>query len=268
MTQKIMKTADLISSYLNNEMTPEQERRFLLSVAASDSLRLSLKSHFMLDRIVVTQALDARVPDRLRENILSQAAASVAGTPPVQHAQPEPAVHPPSRLGRLFGRGALLALLVTGGYAAGYLTHPGEGAASIPQQPNVTPIVRPADAAGGNGSEQTNVAPSIESRSERVAEQPALTGNAVQRNASLNHTHPGGTPRRESAATVPVGSIVVPSQTVPTSTEAQGTGSDGDAAIPQTEQGRPSTVTVITTVTKPGASEQPKQPQTEGGTTP
>lgn len=264
-----MKTADLISSYLNNEMTPEQERRFLLSVAASDSLRLSLKSHFMLDRIVVTQALDAHVPDRVRENILAQAAASVAGgSPAVHHAQAEPTVHAPSRLGTLFGRGALLALLVTGGYAAGYMTHPGEGSVPARQQ-SVAPIVRPADAVGADASAPMT-APSIEPRTTTVAAQsPAvITGDGASRSVASNRTSASNVARRENGATVPA-AVAPPSQTVPSNPQEQHTVSSGDAPVqPAGEQVRPPTVTVITTVTKPGASEHPKQPDTEDATTP
>ena len=56
-----MNTADLITSFFNNEMSPDQERQFLLSVASSDSLRLGLKSHVMLDKILQEQSNQSRV---------------------------------------------------------------------------------------------------------------------------------------------------------------------------------------------------------------
>jgi len=128
-----MKTADLITSYLSNEMNPEQERQFLLSVAASDSLRLALKSHVMLDKIVTNQIQHAHVPETVRSAIFTQMNASMAGAAPfggAAAAAEADAVGGMSQLGRLFngatgrfGRGALVALLTIGGYAAGYLTH-------------------------------------------------------------------------------------------------------------------------------------------------
>ncbi len=72
-----MNTADLISSYLNNEMTPDQERQFLLSVAASDQLRLALKSHVMLDRVILRQAQDTHVPHGIRSAILAEASTAL-----------------------------------------------------------------------------------------------------------------------------------------------------------------------------------------------
>jgi hypothetical protein len=79
----MMATADLITDFLGNEMSPERERQFLLSVAASDALRLELKSHLMVDRILVDRVQTARVPETVRSTIF--AAAGVA----TGHAAPE-----------------------------------------------------------------------------------------------------------------------------------------------------------------------------------
>lgn len=73
-----MNTADLITSFFNNEMSPDQERQFLLSVASSDSMRLGLKSHVMLDKILQEQSNQSRVPVEVRMNILKQAAVVAA----------------------------------------------------------------------------------------------------------------------------------------------------------------------------------------------
>ncbi len=117
-----MKTADLITSYVNNEMTPEQERQFLLSVAASDSLRLSLKSHFMLDRIVSTQAQGIHVPEHIRTSILAQATAATGGTFSERNPGNGAITGRMPRLGRMFGRGTLMGLILASGFAAGYFT--------------------------------------------------------------------------------------------------------------------------------------------------
>src|SRR5688500_6017425 len=77
----MMATADLITAYLSNEMSPERERQFLLSVAASDSLRLELKSHLMLDRMMGQRVQSARVPDAVRMAIFAQAGIATATAP-------------------------------------------------------------------------------------------------------------------------------------------------------------------------------------------
>lgn len=69
-----MNTADLITSFFNNEMSPEQERQFLVSVASSDSLRLGLKSHVMLDKILQDQSASSRVSPETRGTIMREAA--------------------------------------------------------------------------------------------------------------------------------------------------------------------------------------------------
>lgn len=121
-----MKTADLITSFLSNEMTADQERQFLLSVAASDSMRLSLKSHVMLDRIAANQLQRAEVPVSVREAIFAQMSASMAEPAPSTPAAERP-MHRPGAQGtrgflRKFGSQAVVMALTAGGFVAGYLT--------------------------------------------------------------------------------------------------------------------------------------------------
>lgn len=73
-----MNTADLITAFFNNEMSPDQERQFLVSVASSDSLRLGLKSHVMLDKILNEQSDITRVSSDVRTNIMREAAVVAA----------------------------------------------------------------------------------------------------------------------------------------------------------------------------------------------
>jgi|GEM_PF-3054897 len=126
-----MKTADLITSFLENELTPEQERQFLLSVAASDSLRLSLKSHVMLDRISADQLHRAHVPVGVREAIFAQAAVAVAEFPLPGESARAPVPDMKGTGGRFaggllrkYGSHALTVLLTAGSFVAGYLVHP------------------------------------------------------------------------------------------------------------------------------------------------
>jgi hypothetical protein len=123
-----MNTGDLITSFLNNEMNPAQEREFLLSVAASDTQRLALKSHVMLDRVLSQQVQRASVPDSVRGVIFSAAAASLAEPLPApQAASKTPAAEGgfASRL-RAFATRAAMPMVATmmtvAGFAAGYYT--------------------------------------------------------------------------------------------------------------------------------------------------
>src|SRR6188768_2079197 len=77
----MMATADLITAFLSNEMSPDRERQFLLSVAASDSLRLELKSHLMIDRMMGERVQSAHVPDAVRMTIFAQAGIATATAP-------------------------------------------------------------------------------------------------------------------------------------------------------------------------------------------
>ncbi|MCE2502819.1 MAG: hypothetical protein J4G05_01990 [Chlorobi bacterium] len=82
-----MNTADLITSFFNNEMSPDQERQFLLSVASSDSLRLGLKSHVMLDKILNEQADKTRVSSGVRTSVMKEAALVTAAVGSVTAAE-------------------------------------------------------------------------------------------------------------------------------------------------------------------------------------
>lgn len=194
-----MKTADLITSYLNNEMTPEQERQFLLSVAASDSLRLSLKSHVMLDKIVTNQIQRAHVPESVRESIFTEMRSSVGGSAPVGAAAASGAEVAEtagfSAVGRLlnnaawrFGRGALVGLLVVGGFAAGYLTRseivpaatpatvsaPVEDRAvsGVPAAPTPAPVVESPSSSQEEGAAIAPANTDAEREADRVNAQP------------------------------------------------------------------------------------------------
>lgn len=76
-----MNSADIITSFFNNELSPDQEREFLLTVAASDSMRLGLKSHVMLDKILQEENQEMLVSPGVRRSIMREAAvvAAVAG---------------------------------------------------------------------------------------------------------------------------------------------------------------------------------------------
>ena len=128
-----MATADLITAFLSNEMSPEAERQFLVSVAASDALRLELKSHLMVDRILGERVQRAHVPDGVRAAIFAQAgistvmAASADAAPHTAEPAPTPAVdRAPAPRGSFFSRFAgrvtivaAAAALFSSGYYVG-----------------------------------------------------------------------------------------------------------------------------------------------------
>ena len=132
-----MNTADLITSFFNNEMSPDQERQFLLSVASSDSLRLGLKSHVMLDKILNEQAGKARISSGVRANVMKEAAlvAAAAGSFATEEAlaQKESVVKSSvadtksqSTIARRvphWASGALVMLLSVGSFFVGYYSN-------------------------------------------------------------------------------------------------------------------------------------------------
>lgn len=222
-----MATADLITSFLNNEMSPEQERGFLLTVASSDTLRLELKSHVMLDRIFVAQSERAEVPEAIRGMIFAQAGVSISGSIPQTAPRPTGAVEAGRRLSRAFMsrfvRGGMFLLVASTGFAAGYFsgsesdpTPARNPSAVAPAQPAPSvDIVRPSAEAESVSSTEMNTSPVVESpsvsretgRSEGVERRAAVRTNLE----SPLRTNPSASERR-SAAT---GSVSQPAAGAP-----------------------------------------------------
>ncbi|MBS1911475.1 MAG: hypothetical protein JST22_05780 [Bacteroidetes bacterium] len=240
-----MKTADLITSYLNNEMSPDQERQFLISVASSDSLRLALKSHVMLDRIIIGQVQHTHVPEAVRSTIFANASAAVAGVSPkpvpaspsasAPSAEPYPA--PASPFTRFFGRGVLMTLLIGGGFTAGYMLHPADApvsAASVqsvgytmPQNSLVLPSAPQVATRQVSVPQQADVA--VGDRS--VSDQP--TNDRV---SMVEHRHAGTTIRhstvtRDSAHKTSTSTPAVAAPANPASTAVQPSHTSNDAQV-------------------------------------
>lgn len=206
-----MNTADLITSFFNNELNPEQERQFLLTVAASDSMRLGLKSHVMLDRILADRAKEIHVPDSVRNVIFAEAGAMFAGTtsaPP-----PSESPIPQSGSGRFrwglrggpvrnIGTGLLAVTLALVGFGAGYVTHfeldssrvPEPSAVLVPNAPqdqrSIVPAPQPASVAVNptqsavydlNGAKSATAEQPVESSGSRVAQQSSQPSVAAVR---------------------------------------------------------------------------------------
>lgn len=138
-----MNTADIITSFFNNELTAEQERQFLLSVAASDSMRLGLKSHVMLDKILADNASDLHITDSVRNTIFAEAEAVLASTGTSSGANTLGGSKSAGSWWQAM-RGAFSAKMATGGMAValagfglGYATHSqfaDQSVASLPVQ--------------------------------------------------------------------------------------------------------------------------------------
>jgi len=145
-----MNTADLITSFFNNELNPEQERQFLLTVAASDSMRLGLKSHVMLDRILAERAKEVHVPDSVRNVIFAEAGAMLAGT--ASTAPSDESASTPRQGPRRFkggsariGAGLLAVTLALVGFGAGYMTHSELEVQRVPEPSSVLVPHAPQD---------------------------------------------------------------------------------------------------------------------------
>ncbi|MDB5035265.1 MAG: hypothetical protein JWQ98_2506 [Chlorobi bacterium] len=195
-----MKTGDLITSYLSNEMNPEQERQFLLSVAASDSLRLALKSHVMLDRIVTRQTQQVNVPSALRENIFAQMSASM-GTPAGGAAS---AIKSPGILSR-FSRGAMMALLTVSGFAAGYFIHPQAASNQSASGAARQPAVRQMDGGGLPSDSPAPIQGSVTTQSpSKSAAEPSTQPETASRTASSQQIASAPVERSHSVGSVGV----------------------------------------------------------------
>lgn len=170
-----MATADLITAFLGNEMSPEAERQFLLSVAASDALRLELKSHLMLDRMMGERARRAHVPDAVRMAIFAQAGvAATAAAPSAQSAPIDRAPAPrPGFFSRLSGRVTLAAAALAFfgvGYAAGTGADDETRAAQSPPSAVVAPMTQsPVERRVAPSPAPTNAASSDVMAAEEVA---------------------------------------------------------------------------------------------------
>ena len=153
-----MATADQITAFLSNEMSPERERQFLLAVAASDSLRLELKSQLLLDRMMGQRVHSARVPDTVRSVIFAHAGIADVSTPGAsspsagQSASMAQAARP-GFFSRFIGRATLFITTVAvfgAGYAvgtddAGDLNHhEGQRPVSAPTVSNRDAVIEPA----------------------------------------------------------------------------------------------------------------------------
>lgn len=215
-----MATADLITAFLSNEMSPDRERQFLLSVAASDALRLELKSHLMLDRMMGERAQNARVPDAVRMAIFAQAGIATASAPSADaatHASNagRAAMHATGFFSRLAGRMTLFAatLAVFGaGYATGVGTEDVPTSATKSGSAVTSPVNGGLTAPGtvdaavdGNGSAANGVDTRTTSRANGSAPAQGRSIDPSNATTAPGQTLDAGSPRvSSSAATAPM----------------------------------------------------------------
>ena len=67
-----MNNFDRVYSFFNNEMTLDQEREFLISVASKDSLRREIKSQVLLDCILQNYLINTNIDEQVRSNIFNK----------------------------------------------------------------------------------------------------------------------------------------------------------------------------------------------------
>jgi hypothetical protein len=273
-----MNTADLITAFLSNEMNPAQEREFLLSVAASDSQRLALKSHVMLDRVLAQQVQRASVPDSVRGVIFSAAAASLAeplpasqGTAKSLSAQSGFA----ARLRAFATRTALpmvATMLTLAGFAAGYYTssesvtnrESGEISVAVPAA-SATPRVidpAPATAAPLQSPMQHDVEAAVQKEAtpavQRVSHPAELKANATHPVASSpSHTHVSSSAARTPSTSAPsVANSTQPGSSTTTDASNEPSGSSVDNNDPNMQ--------VKMTIRKPSDTNSNKSESSKG----
>lgn len=227
-----MNTADLITAFFNNEMSPDQERQFLLSVASSDSMRLGLKSHVMLDKLLQEQADLTTVPPMVRTTILREAAviaAAAASGLAVSEAEAamsdvEPVASPtvtaprPSLLARIprWTAYPMSLLLAAGSFFAGFYAGDREaGAANVLESTptfdlNDQNVTLPSDDALG----QDNASVTDEQQASPGDVEPTMSTTGTKEPAALSRHLDGG---READARTPRSPSTVPAEPVVTS---------------------------------------------------
>lgn len=214
-----MPTADLITDFLGNEMSPERERQFLLSVAASDALRLELKSHLMVDRILVDRVQSARVNESVRSTIFAAAGVAtghVAPESPTSQAVGRAPAPRASFFSRLGGRVTLVAAACAffgAGYFAGSGPDPLRATNAGPSSASDVKGLGPVTAPGGVADTRNGATPRV------VTEQPnaGLAGEPTTRARSSSGTV-AIAPRSANGATNAGSALNAPPNATPTST--------------------------------------------------
>ena len=85
-TSNIMTHHDLISSYIDNELTREQEQEFLISLAANDNLRTSFRTELTLKNLVHRDESLITPPRALRTSVFAAVGLAAAAAPEVAQA--------------------------------------------------------------------------------------------------------------------------------------------------------------------------------------
>jgi hypothetical protein len=264
-----MNTADLITAFLSNEMNPAQEREFLLSVAASDTQRLALKSHVMLDRVLSQQVQRASVPDSVRGVIFSAAAASLAEPLPTSQAASNSQTAQSGFAARLraFASRAAMPIMATmltlAGFTAGYYTssetapESGDVSAAVPASAAAPRVADPAPSAVTpvQTSAQNDVAATVQKEETPAAQ--AISRPAEQKPQAARRVV--STPARIIAPSTSDPAAAKPSQSGSTTTTDPGN-EPSRSSVDNTDP----SMQVQLKIRKPGDTNSQKQESIQG----
>jgi hypothetical protein len=209
----MMATADLITAFLSNEMSPERERQFLLSVAASDALRLELKSHLMVDRILNERVQHARVPEGVRSMIFAQAgiatlmAANAEASPATEPAATSAVDRAPAPRGGFFSRLAGRVTIVAAAaslFGAGYFVGNDGDTPNVAARPSSTPASNIDRVADPRTAEQRSDTRLVDEAVSPTTELPRVTSSPrTTPRVSERRSNPTNAASPSSIASVP-----------------------------------------------------------------
>ena len=170
----IMTHDERISSYIDNELSPEQEQEFLISLAASDGLRKSFRSELVMKNVM--HKSEANPPRRMRGAVFAAVGIGAASTIATEHAATAASKSTASAIKSLFATkvGALVTAGAIGtsalvGYGVRTATEPAQQPAKVVMHSVPAPVKSEA-------TQNTEEAPALTSSSQvSDRHQPAVS---------------------------------------------------------------------------------------------
>jgi hypothetical protein len=215
---------DLISSYIDNELTAVQEQEFLISLAANDNLRSSFRTELTLKNIVHRDESLITPPRALRASVFAAIGLSAAAAPDAANAASNPVssstvvAQSGSFFKTLFAtkmNALFTTLSLSVATLVGFVGHD-----VIVSEPTATQTVQTNNATPSTGNV---AAPTQTTSTEIVAEKPEAT--ALKSSSSRVATRITKSPAKSISHGVenPGTDPVTPSTVVPSGTEMEST---------------------------------------------